>query len=70
MKAGATEQITLTAKDGTVLKYSVTTEKEETLKKVKFNNHEYYIFEKNMTWKEAKEFCEKQGGYLVTITSK
>lgn len=37
--------------------------------KKQYNNHYYYIFEQNITWKEAKEFCEKQGGYLVTITS-
>lgn len=29
----------------------------------------YQIFDLNMTWTEAKEYCEEIGGHLVTITS-
>lgn len=29
----------------------------------------YYVYEKDMTWEEAKEFCEKIGGHLAVITS-
>ena len=42
----------------------------DTITKKSYGNHTYYIFEKNMTWAEAKAFCEQQGGYLATITSK
>ena len=31
--------------------------------------HEYKCYENAMTWEQAKAFCEKQGGHLVTITS-
>lgn len=34
-----------------------------------FKNHYYYIFEQIIGWKEAKKYCEEQGGHLVTITS-
>ena len=35
-----------------------------------YNGHYYKIY-KNIcnTWEEAKEYCEKKGGYLATITS-
>lgn len=51
---------------------SGTTETEEESEKEiskKFNGHTYKIIEKAMSWKEAKEYCESLGGYLLTITS-
>jgi hypothetical protein len=36
----------------------------------KGNGHRYEIIEVSCTWTEAKEDCEKRGGYLATITSK
>ena len=35
----------------------------------KFTGHHYKLFDKSMTWAEAKAYCEKLGGHLVTITS-
>lgn len=37
-----------------------------------FNGHLYYVYNLDMvtTWEEAKQYCESQGGYLATITSK
>ena len=33
-------------------------------------NHRYVLYPDRMgSWQEAKEFCERQGGHLVTITS-
>lgn len=39
---------------------------------VKYNGHYYYVYELSdvTSWEEAKEYCESQGGYLATITSK
>lgn len=39
---------------------------------VEFNGHHYYVYDLDTvtTWEEAKEYCESQGGYLATITSK
>lgn len=39
---------------------------------VEYNGHYYYVYELSevTSWKEAKEYCESQGGYLATITSK
>jgi len=34
-----------------------------------WNNHTYSLFNKNMTWNEAKAYCESLGGHLVTITT-
>ena len=34
-----------------------------------YNGNQYMIFDKNTTWSEAKIFCEKLGGHLVTIES-
>ncbi len=35
-----------------------------------YNGHSYQRFENPMTWPAAKTYCESQGGYLTTITSK
>ena len=37
---------------------------------VKYNGHSYKLYEKSMTWTEAKAYCENIGGHLVTITSR
>ncbi|MHC4504034.1 MAG: protein kinase domain-containing protein, partial [Planctomycetota bacterium] len=37
---------------------------------VEFGGHWYKLYKQKMTWHEAKAYCEKQGGHLVTITSK
>ena len=34
------------------------------------NGHSYQRIENPVTWPEAKAYCESQGGYLATITSK
>lgn len=34
-----------------------------------YKNHRYTVIDESMTWDEAKEYCEKLGGHLVTITS-
>lgn len=34
-----------------------------------WNGHVYKVFTQNMTWAEAKGYCESQGGHLVSITS-
>lgn len=36
---------------------------------VRWGGHTYTRFDTPMTWKEAKAYCESQGGYLVTVTS-
>ncbi|MBQ6267389.1 MAG: hypothetical protein IJK64_06415 [Clostridia bacterium] len=36
---------------------------------VTWNGHRYQLIEQSMTWTEAKAYCEKLGGHLVTITS-
>ena len=36
---------------------------------VVYQGHVYQLVEKGMTWSQAKRYCEKQGGHLVTITS-
>lgn len=35
-----------------------------------YNGHVYQLFDKGMTWAQAKRYCENLGGHLVTITSK
>lgn len=35
-----------------------------------FNGHQYLRIDQGMTWLEAKAYCERLGGHLVTITSK
>ncbi|MHC4248043.1 MAG: lectin-like protein [Planctomycetota bacterium] len=37
---------------------------------VEFGGHFYKIYDGKMTWADAKAFCERRGGHLVTITSK
>ena len=34
-----------------------------------FNGHTYQLFTTQLKWQEAKEFCERIGGHLVTIGS-
>lgn len=34
-----------------------------------YNGHTYLIYDDNLSWTEAKRYCEDMGGYLVTITS-
>lgn len=36
----------------------------------KFNGHTYQVINETTNWKEAKAYCERIGGHLVTITSK
>lgn len=35
-----------------------------------FNGHRYEVYDMPVSWTAAKAFCEKQGGHLITITSK
>lgn len=35
-----------------------------------WNDHTYKIYDTEMTWQEAKKYCENAGGYLATFTSK
>ncbi len=37
---------------------------------IQHGGHTYEIIHSIMTWKQAKEYCEKRGGHLATITSK
>ncbi|MHC4251825.1 MAG: protein kinase domain-containing protein, partial [Planctomycetota bacterium] len=37
---------------------------------VEFGGHRYKLFTEKMSWHDAKAFCERAGGHLVTITSK
>ncbi|MHC5058475.1 MAG: SUMF1/EgtB/PvdO family nonheme iron enzyme, partial [Planctomycetota bacterium] len=34
-----------------------------------FGGHWYKVYEQEMSWPDAKAFCERQGGHLVTIAS-
>lgn len=45
------------------------TSNEKEIKQYKYNGHTYQFFDISMTWKEAKEYCEKLGGHLATITT-
>lgn len=33
------------------------------------NGHSYQVFDERISWQEASEYCEKNGGHLATITS-
>ncbi|MBQ7638654.1 MAG: hypothetical protein IJS90_07120 [Clostridia bacterium] len=35
----------------------------------KFNGHTYTRYDISLSWQDAKAYCERLGGYLVTITS-
>lgn len=37
---------------------------------VLWNGHYYKVYDSSMDWENAKKYCKKQGGHLVTITSK
>ncbi|GAG01894.1 unnamed protein product, partial [marine sediment metagenome] len=37
---------------------------------VSFRGHRYRLYAQPMSWHDAKRFCERLGGHLVTITSK
>lgn len=37
---------------------------------IEYNGHTYHRIDEDITWHEAKEFCENMGGHLATITSK
>lgn len=34
-----------------------------------WNGHYYKVYDSSMNWTDAKKYCEKQNGHLVTITS-
>lgn len=36
---------------------------------VTFNGSRYELFDEDLTWKDAKAFCESRGGHLAVITS-
>lgn len=38
------------------------------LEAVEYNGHYYYIYTDEMSWEDAKEYCESVNGYLITIT--
>ena len=33
-----------------------------------YKGHYYYVFNENLTWEEAKKYCDEKDGHLVTIT--
>jgi len=35
----------------------------------RYKGHSYYVFTNLMTWDEARDFCESQGGYLAVVGS-
>lgn len=43
---------------------------EKETKQYAYNNHRYQLFDISLTWNEAKEYCEKLGGHLATITTR
>lgn len=53
-------------KDGTDITY---TYKPIVMEKEWEKNNRYKIYDLNMTWEEAKAYCESQGGHLATIAN-
>lgn len=54
----------------TVSRVSVTvTDEPKEISSVTYNGNTYKVFNSGKTWAEAKQWCEKQGGHLATITS-
>ena len=39
------------------------------VKSTEYNGHTYTMYLADMSWTEAQAWCEKQGGYLATVTS-
>ena len=39
------------------------------MKSTEYNGHTYTMYLADMSWTEAHAWCEKQGGYLATVTS-
>ena len=39
------------------------------MKSTEYNGHTYTMYLADMSWTEAQTWCEKQGGYLATVTS-
>ncbi len=42
---------------------------QQELRETIFNGHRYQRVDTDMTWKEAKAYCENQGGYLASVTT-
>jgi hypothetical protein len=36
---------------------------------VEYNGHTYFLYDVSKNWDDAKSYCEKLGGHLITITS-
>lgn len=49
--------------------FDLTSAAESALDKTQFNGHTYQLFDLDLTWTEAKEYCESLGGHLITISS-
>ena len=39
------------------------------IKTIEYNGHTYTYYKAQMSWEEARMFCEDKGGYLMTITT-
>ena len=42
---------------------------EEAVSAVERDGHRYKLYDLPLTWEQAKDYCEKQGGHLMTVTS-
>ena len=42
---------------------------DEPVQTAKSGNKRYELYDNNVTWEEAKEFCESKGGHLATVNS-
>ena len=51
------------------LKVMSTTDSRINYDTLEYEGHTYKFYNNSMTWEEAKEFCERQEGHLVTISS-